>query len=294
MLRELWGGVTCCALLLTVASCTANLEQLRDRASYDLGCPREELLLSEIDDRTYGVDGCGQRVTYVEVCEAPIGSPGRRCTWALNTDSRPIDDVSTRPPAPGPVSAGLPASPQQRAAGALPKVVAGFPFDASPEENKTNCTEGGNTWEETADGSFTCSGTPDDIGIEASARLEYCDGSLGSIKLVVPSTGQEPDAMLSAFRDVKKALERKYGRGKNESKALASDCEANLWSCIASGKAALSVRWRRRDGRIHLSLGKGSEEGVALRIRYSQAGVDCPEAPPPTDGKRKGRQIRGL
>ena len=44
----------------------------------------------EIDARTRGVRGCGQRATYVESCKpCANGYLGCECTWLLNADTRP-------------------------------------------------------------------------------------------------------------------------------------------------------------------------------------------------------------
>ena len=68
------------ALLACGAS---SADKLRDRASFDLDCPKSKLQLKKLDSRTAGVRGCGQRATYVEVCD------GASCTWVLNSDSMP-------------------------------------------------------------------------------------------------------------------------------------------------------------------------------------------------------------
>ena len=74
------------ACTFTLPACGATLEQLRSRASFDLGCPANQLDVVEIDQRTRGVRGCGKQATYVESCTTADRSTG--CTWVLNTDSR--------------------------------------------------------------------------------------------------------------------------------------------------------------------------------------------------------------
>jgi hypothetical protein len=77
--------------LVTLSACGASLEQLQARAAFDLNCPQDKLQVTEIDDRTRGVRGCGQQVTYVESCQA-IGGYGQKmgCTWVLNTDGKKV------------------------------------------------------------------------------------------------------------------------------------------------------------------------------------------------------------
>lgn len=81
-------------LVLAIATamalgCGATEEQLRARAAYDLDCKESSLDIVEIDDRTRGVKGCGQRVTYVESC-GRVGDFGAKgdCTWVLNGDTK--------------------------------------------------------------------------------------------------------------------------------------------------------------------------------------------------------------
>ena len=70
----------------------ATADQLRDRAAFDFDCSQQHLTLHEIDDQTIGVDGCGKRATYVEVCRAcHNGYQGCDCSWILNTDSEELD-----------------------------------------------------------------------------------------------------------------------------------------------------------------------------------------------------------
>jgi hypothetical protein len=76
------------ASLLTIGCASATEEQLRARAAYDLDCNQNSLRVVEIDERTRGVRGCGQKATYVESCDGPRDSVTTDCTWVLNSDSR--------------------------------------------------------------------------------------------------------------------------------------------------------------------------------------------------------------
>ena len=67
-----------------LAGCGATEEQLRARAAFDLSCGQDQLTIVQIDDRTSGVRGCGQRATYVEQC----ARPSEDCTWVLNGNSK--------------------------------------------------------------------------------------------------------------------------------------------------------------------------------------------------------------
>ena len=73
------------ALLLApffVVGCGATEDQLRSRAAFDMRCNQDQLRVVTIDNRTKGVEGCGQRATYVEQCNDPVNGTG--CTWVMN------------------------------------------------------------------------------------------------------------------------------------------------------------------------------------------------------------------
>jgi hypothetical protein len=76
------------ALLLGCAH--ANSDQLTRRASFDLGCSADQIQVYEIDNRTRGVVGCGQRVTYVESCDGRRDHMMTECTWVMNSDPRAV------------------------------------------------------------------------------------------------------------------------------------------------------------------------------------------------------------
>lgn len=70
-------------------ACGATIEQLQSRAAFDLNCPKHQLNIIELDERTRGVTGCGQQVTYIESCNQDTNGMDSNCTWVLNSDSRP-------------------------------------------------------------------------------------------------------------------------------------------------------------------------------------------------------------
>jgi hypothetical protein len=75
--------------LLSLLGCGATEAQLRARAAYDMQCDQSQLQITQIDDRTMGVSGCGQRTVYVESCAGRDGYGGKHdCTWILNADAK--------------------------------------------------------------------------------------------------------------------------------------------------------------------------------------------------------------
>lgn len=84
-----WLPLGALVLLLSTAGCGGSDENLRVRAAFDLECPAHTVKLVEIDERTMGVSGCGQRATYVEQCE--VRPYHRACTWVLNHEDEPAE-----------------------------------------------------------------------------------------------------------------------------------------------------------------------------------------------------------
>ena len=58
---------------------------LKTRATFDMDCPSEALQLTKISHRTFGVNGCGHRSTYLWTCQGHALHAD--CTWVMNTDS---------------------------------------------------------------------------------------------------------------------------------------------------------------------------------------------------------------
>jgi hypothetical protein len=87
-MRKAMGTAAALVGLLSACDDAATLEQLRARAAYDLDCPQSKIKTVELDERTRGVSGCGQRATYVEACDR-VGQYGVKsdCTWVMNSDA---------------------------------------------------------------------------------------------------------------------------------------------------------------------------------------------------------------
>ncbi|MEM1033543.1 MAG: hypothetical protein AAGN82_24625, partial [Myxococcota bacterium] len=77
----------------------ASPEQLLSRATFDLECPAPEVRVRDLGDRQRGVEGCGRRLAYVEVCEQrPDGS---HCAWVINASPWAYGPpMNKRPPTP--------------------------------------------------------------------------------------------------------------------------------------------------------------------------------------------------
>jgi hypothetical protein len=76
------------AVLVTFAAgflaCGADeMQDLRARAAFDLDCPAHKLRIRELGDGVEGVQGCGERGTYVQVCHG-AGAFQTDCRWVRN------------------------------------------------------------------------------------------------------------------------------------------------------------------------------------------------------------------
>ncbi|NOU32675.1 MAG: hypothetical protein HOO96_32625 [Polyangiaceae bacterium] len=73
----LW-ALTGCAAAIRERFEAQEIPRLKERAAFDLQCPKEQLTTAELGSMaTQGVSGCGKRATYVQ---APSGQ------WIMNTE----------------------------------------------------------------------------------------------------------------------------------------------------------------------------------------------------------------
>ena len=80
---------------------------LRKRATFDANCAPDKLALSEIDDSTMGVLGCGQRLSYTWSCPHSARLYSSACHWLLNGSNVP----SPAPAGPAAAPAAAPPAP---------------------------------------------------------------------------------------------------------------------------------------------------------------------------------------
>jgi hypothetical protein len=74
----------------------ASITELEKRAAFELGCDHEALKTQELSEGTYGVQGCGQRASYV------LRHTGwGKMEWILNSNSVPVATPGAGGPPPG-------------------------------------------------------------------------------------------------------------------------------------------------------------------------------------------------
>ena len=70
---------------------------LRKRGAFDLHCDNGQLRVVPFDSRSYGVEGCGRRITYSNSCpdrDRQDPSNEGRCTWVRSGESTPASPPS--------------------------------------------------------------------------------------------------------------------------------------------------------------------------------------------------------
>jgi hypothetical protein len=72
------------ALLVACAPAEPAIHPVVSKAQFDLSCPRDQLTYLEIDEKTFGVRGCGKQTKYVEICRVTRAFPGEECQWIQN------------------------------------------------------------------------------------------------------------------------------------------------------------------------------------------------------------------
>jgi hypothetical protein len=76
------------AALAMLSSCvgqfSADRGALRRRASFDLSCPASQLRMVDLDEKTVGVSGCGDKAVYVSACDGQPGHFTTTCKWVQN------------------------------------------------------------------------------------------------------------------------------------------------------------------------------------------------------------------
>jgi hypothetical protein len=75
------------SILFIASGCANRTKALVRRASPDLVCDEEKILVTAIDDRIYEARGCGRRAQYTHACDKR-----RRCGWVRY---RPVDELGT-------------------------------------------------------------------------------------------------------------------------------------------------------------------------------------------------------
>jgi hypothetical protein len=179
------------------------------------------------------------------------------------------DTLSYDPPE-LPPSAPKPAErrPRDRAPTSPPGAF-GLAFGASKEEIAAACRQSGHEWSEDED-AVRCSGTPSAGMPGASAQLEFADGRLSAVEVVIRPP-EEAKGWAAALREAETALVRLYGKPKQRSFVVPDECKAaeQFLGCVAERKVAGSASWSLEDGRSVTLFIAGAPPPSTIRVRVT-------------------------
>jgi hypothetical protein len=80
-----------------VAGCATPMHELREHAAYAFGCSlTNQLRVTQVDEQTWSVEGCGNEATYLRVCSHGLGKI--RCNWFQLSIKYPNPNEGSRAP----------------------------------------------------------------------------------------------------------------------------------------------------------------------------------------------------
>ena len=162
------------------------------------------------------------------------------------------------------------------AQGESPQGAAGFTFGQSLGETRETCEAAGHTMNDQ-----TCSGTAEDVGVEAATHLGFCNGELCMVVVESAPPLDEGSRWRSEFLTIRKALETKYGPASNKKVRWPAGCQeaSEFLPCLQSATAYFRYEWSWGFGH-GLVLALGRRDGKpSLRITYSSPSVRDARAP---------------
>jgi hypothetical protein len=235
--------------------------------SGQVGCaPADITITDEADDlgtRTWTAECQGK--TYY--CSMHGG--GRAGTSQVSCKENTSDSASAAQGAPSASQADAPKTepPETAPAGA-----GGFAFGATEEEAKRICEAAGHRYTSMSPGRGACDGVAADVGLPAKAQFEYCREKACGVALVLPL--RDGESLAQAVIHWKSKLSEKYGTPTSATGSIPSDCQDDLSSCLADGRATVDIVWKWPSGQlIVLDVTKGGNPAM-LRISYRAPGRD--------------------
>lgn len=147
--------------------------------------------------------------------------------------------------------------------------VVGFVLGSSVEEAAEACRKAGHRWSD-AEGEVRCDGVPSGEVEGATARLEFAEGRLSAVELVIEPPADAP-AWAGAFREAEAALVRRYGKPQQRSFAVPAECKAAeaFLGCVADGRVAGSASWSTGGHSVALSIA-GAPAPSTIRVRFAK------------------------
>ena len=164
-----------------------------------------------------------------------------------------------------------PKPPDRRRSPAAPVGAVGFAFGASKKEAAAVCRQAGLEWSD-EEGAARCSGTPSEGVPGASTQLDFADGRLSAVELVIHPP-DDAQGWAKAFRDTEATLIRLFGKPEQHNFVVPDECKdaALFLGCVADGKVPGSASWSLDGGRFAaLSIaGSPSPSPSTIRVRLT-------------------------
>lgn len=157
----------------------------------------------------------------------------------------------------------------------VPSEALGYSFGATVDETQAACIQAGHSWEgsENDPARFQCSGTPADVGLSASSRLDFCDGKLCSLMVYLKLEAERSDST-AKFQRIVDALQKKFGQPSFRMSEVPDDCKDQLLRCVAEGRAKWKAAWHWQHGdQVAMATYlKNQEVFLAIRYKVSETG----------------------
>ncbi len=126
----------------------------------------------------------------------------------------------------------------------------GFVFGTSKTDAAAACQKAGHQWSN-AEGISRCTGTPSTVISGASAELEFGEGRLSSVAIII-APPNDATGWADMFRKTESALTQLYGKPMQRSFVVPDDCKAKelFLGCVAEGKVTGSGLWSLEKGNV--------------------------------------------
>ncbi|WP_437728247.1 hypothetical protein [Sorangium sp. So ce861] len=150
-----------------------------------------------------------------------------------------------------------------------PPGAAGFVFGELMDEAAATCWGAGLQWSE-AEGAARCSGKPSGELPGASAQLEFTDGRLSAVELVI-DPAEDAAGLAGALRATEVALVRRFGKPGHRSFVIPDECKAEeaFLGCVIDGRVTGRASWSLPDGRSMTLSIAGAPPPATIRVRIT-------------------------
>jgi hypothetical protein len=248
--------------------------ELLPRASFDLDCPRRDLLARCINEACLeaGVEGCGRRATYI------YNRYSR--AWIMNSElSGESASSASAPRSKSRDAAEAPAATARESSsgGHAFTGAAGFELGGTAAALKKACEDASKEWTAADATRAKCSGAAAALGFPAEVEIAFASDK--AIGITITHLADADGA--ARIADLKNALMKKYGAERRRAVDLPSSCakDPEFVECLRNGSAKLEYFWTWSTGEKLLLAatrrkGAGGQPVIVLRYERPLARVD--------------------